>query len=335
MTNNNSKKRVFSGIQPSGKLHIGNYVGAITQWVAHQDIYDNIFCVVDLHALTIPENVTPAKLRGQSREVAGLLVACGIHPEKCAIFIQSYVPEHSELAWILNCVTPVGWLERMTQYKSKSEQMLSVGTGLLDYPVLQTADILLYKTDLVPVGEDQKQHVELTRDIAARFNRTFGEVFIVPEVVLRASGARIMAFDNPEQKMSKSIGEKKAGHSVGLLDDPDTVKRTMMSAVTDSGRETRFDFASPGVLNLLTLYQALTSESRQAIEEKFAGKGYGFLKRETLEVVLATIQPIQARYNEIMSDPSFIENILKRGVEQVRPIAQQTMERVRQVTGIG
>jgi tryptophanyl-tRNA synthetase len=262
-------------------------------------------------------------------------LACGLKPQKGAIFIQSHVPEHSELTWILNCVTPVGWLERMTQYKTKSDQMSSVGTGLLDYPVLQAADILLYQTDFVPVGEDQKQHVELTRDIAGRFNHLFGDVFVLPEAILRPSGARIMGLDDPTQKMSKSIGEKQTGHSIGLLDNPDTVKRTIMSAVTDSERDPRFDFASPGVLNLLTIYEALTGESRQAIEAKFTGKGYGFLKQETLAIVLETIQPIQAKYNEIMRDPQYIDGILTRGAEEIRPIAQRTMESVKRATGIG
>jgi tryptophanyl-tRNA synthetase len=329
------KKRVFSGVQPSGKLHIGNYVGALSLWVELQDLYENIFCVVDLHALTTPETIHPARLHAKSREVAALYLACGVDPTRNVIFIQSHIHEHAELAWVLNCVTPVGWLERMTQYKVKSKQSKSVSTGLLGYPVLQAADVLLYKTDLVPVGEDQRQHIELTRDIAMRFNTMFGEVFVVPEIMTRKRGARIAALDDPGSKMSKSIGEQRSGHSIGLLDAPDTVRRSVMSAVTDSGQETRFQHASPGVFNLLTLYESLTNDDRSSIEARFAGKGYNFLKQEVLEVVLATIQPVQARYREIMREPSYIETILRKGADRVRPLANRTMEEVRRTTGLG
>ena len=335
MEHRKGKKRVFSGVQPSGKLHIGNYVGALSLWVELQDLYENIFCVVDLHALTIPETVNPAKLHAKSREVAALYLACGIDSTRNVIFIQSHIHEHTELAWVLNCVTPVGWLERMTQYKTKATQLKSVSTGLLDYPVLQAADVLLYKADLVPVGEDQRQHIELTRDVATRFNTMFGEIFVVPEIMTRKRGARIAALDDPGSKMSKSIGALRSGHSIGLLDAPDTVRRTVMSAVTDSGQEARFHYASPGIFNLLTLYESLTNDDRSAIEAKFAGKGYNFLKKEVLEVVLATIQPVQARYREIMREPSHIDAILRWGADRIRPLANQTMEEVRRATGLG
>jgi tryptophanyl-tRNA synthetase len=335
MKSGKAKKRVFSGIQPSGKLHIGNYVGALSLWGELQDTYENIFCVVDLHALTIPEYANPDRLPVKSREVAALYLACGIDPIKNVVFIQSHIHAHTELAWVLNCITPVGWLERMTQYKIKAKQSKSVSAGLFNYPVLQAADILLYKTDLVPVGEDQRQHIELTRDVATRFNRMFGQVFVVPDIMTRKRGARIAALDDPSSKMSKSVGAQKSGHSIGLLDDPDTVRRTIMSATTDSGQETRFQCASPGIFNLLTLYESLTNEDRGSIEAKFAGKGYDFLKKEVIEVVLATIQPVQARYHEIMREPSYIEAILRKGADRVRPLADQTMDEVRRVTGIG
>ena len=229
------KNRIFSGVQPSGTLHLGNYLGAIKQWAATQYDFDNLFCVVDLHALTIPEDVNPETLRQKSREVAALYLACGIDPEASTIFIQSHVREHTELAWVLNCVTPLGWLHRMTQYKSKSETKESVGTGLLDYPVLQAADILLYDTHVVPVGEDQKQHIELARDIAVRFNHLFGDTFVVPQPRLPTVGARVMGFDNPEQKMSKSIAVQRPGHAVMLLDSPKRIKKTIMSSKNRCG----------------------------------------------------------------------------------------------------
>jgi tryptophanyl-tRNA synthetase len=330
-----SKKRVFSGVQPSGKLHLGNYLGALSQWVRMQDEYDCVYCVVDLHAITIPEALSPKDLHEKTREVAALYIACGIDPQKSAIFVQSHVKEHAELAWILGCMTPLGWLERMTQYKAKAGLQESVGTGLLVYPALMAADILLYDTGMVPVGEDQKQHIEITRDVAMRVNHMFGEVFVVPEAMIPKSGARVMGFDDPENKMSKSTGEKKAGHSVGLLDDPKQIKKTVMSAVTDSGQETRFDHAGAGVLNLLTVYQAITGKDTETIEAEFAGGGYGNLKKAVAEAVLAAVEPVQARYNEIVGDPATIEQILKDGADRVRPIAAATLDRVKKAMGIG
>lgn len=323
------RKRVFSGIQPSGNIHLGNYLGAITQWVAEQDRYDNVFCIVDLHAITVPYD--PATLLAKTRELAGLYLATGLDPQRSDIFVQSHIREHTELTWLLNCVTPLGWLERMTQYKSKAQKQESVGTGLLDYPVLMAADILLYDSDLVPVGDDQRQHVELTRDLAQRFNFTFGEVLVVPEVVIRKSGARIMGFDNPEQKMSKS--ETSQFHAVYLLDDPKLIRKTVMRAVTDSGMETRFESASPGVLNLLTIFETLSGWERARVEAHFDGKGYGFLKKETADVIVAAIEPIQARYRVYADDPSELDRVLKIGADRVRPRAQATMQRVKQAMG--
>lgn len=327
--------RVFSGVQPTGKLHLGNYVGALAQWADNQDQYANIFCVVDLHALTIPEAVDPKVLHAKNREVAALYIAAGVDPDKAVIFLQSDVRQHAELAWILLCMTPVGWLERMTQYKAKSETAESIGTGLLAYPSLQAADILLYDTDLVPVGEDQRQHIELARDIAARFNHMFGEAFVIPEALIRTSGARIMGLDDATRKMSKSTGEVKPGHSIGLLDPPAVVRKAIMRAATDSGSDTRFETASPGVRNLLSIYEALSGEKRSEIENLFEGKGYGFLKRTVADTVVGTLEPLQARYAELTADPGTIEDILRSGAERVRPIAERTMERVRSLTGVG
>lgn len=330
-----AKKRVFSGIQPTGNLTIGNYIGALSQFVEHQDDNDSIYCVVDLHTLTIPEDMTAKKRREKIREVVGLYLACGLNPKKSSIFVQSHIREHTELAWVLNCVTPLGWLERMTQFKSKSERVDSIGTGLLDYPVLMAADILLYNTDLVPVGDDQKQHVELTCDIAQRFNHMFGQTFVIPKVVIRKSGARIMGLDDPTAKMSKSVAETKAGHAIGLLDSEKAIQRAIMSSVTDSAQEVRFEHASPGIRNLLTIYESLTKESREAIENRFAGQGYGTVKKSVLEAVLETLRPIQQRYKEVTEDPSYVENVVADGANRIRPIAQNVMQRVRDATGLG
>jgi len=329
------KPRVFSGIQPTGALHLGNYVGALSQWVAQQHERDSIFCVVDLHALTVPEEVDPARLRDQVRSAAAIYFAAGIDPESNVVFVQSAVREHTELTWLLNCVTPLGWLYRMTQFKAKSEGRESVGTGLLDYPVLMAADILLYDTVSVPVGEDQVQHIELTRDLAQRFNHLFGDVFVVPKAQVPAVGARIMGLDEPTAKMSKSVAVHRPGHAINLLDDPATVKKAVMSAVTDSGRELRFDHASPGVRNLLAIYQVLTKRSMAEIESEFAGAGYGQLKKAVVEAVVSTLAPVQARYRDYMSDPAELDNLLAKGAERARGIADATMRRVRTAMGVG
>jgi tryptophanyl-tRNA synthetase len=329
------RQRVFSGIQPTGKLHIGNYVGALSLWAENQERYDNIFCIVDLHTLTIPEAVDPQRLHAKSRELAALYIACGIDPKRSIIFVQSTVSAHAELAWILSCLTPTGWLERMTQYKVKSAQQESVSAGLLCYPVLQGADILLYGTHQVPVGEDQRQHIELARDIAGRFNRTFGDIFVLPEPLVRESGARIMGLDDPSAKMSKSIGEIRAGHSVGLIDSADAIRSAVMRATTDSGNDVRFESASPGVLNLLTLFEVLSGEPRLQIEARFEGKGYGYLKRTVAEQVIAALEPVRNRYRELTADPAYIETVLDQGTERAREIAFPTLQRVKGLTGLG
>ena len=330
-----AKPRVFSGVQPTNALHLGNYLGALKQWAENQHETENVFCVVDLHALTIPEDIDPKQLRENSRSVAAMYLAAGLDPEQNTIFIQSHLHEHAEAAWILNCTTPLGWLYRMTQFKSKGEGRESVGTGLLDYPVLQAADILLYDTDRVPVGEDQKQHIELTRDIATRFNNLFGEVFVLPEAVIPKQGARVMGFDDPEVKMSKSVARERGGHAVNLLDTDKQIKKTVMSAVTDSERETRFEHASVGVRNLLELYETLTNESRAAIESKFDGEGYGFLKKELLAAVMDTVTPLREHHNKIMEDREGLEYVLKRGAAAAREIAAATLSRMKEVTGLG
>jgi tryptophanyl-tRNA synthetase len=327
-----SKPIVFSGIQPSGHLHLGNYLGAIRNWVAQQQQADNIFCVVDLHALTIYQ--APEVLRAKIRETVGLLLACGIDPAQSLLFVQSHVPAHAELAWLLNCVTPVGWLERMTQYKEKAAQQTSVSTGLLDYPVLQAADILLYQTHQVPVGEDQRQHLELTRDIAGRFNHLYGETFVLPAIRIPPVGARIMGLDDPTAKMSKST--QRPYHAVGLLDDADTIWASIRRAVTDAGREIRFSTAPAraGVTNLLTIYQALSGQSQQQIETHFAGKGYGELKRAVAELVIMTLGPIQERYYALMDDRAALDALLQKGADTARERAAVTLRTVKERVGL-
>jgi tryptophanyl-tRNA synthetase len=329
------RQRVFSGVQPTGKIHIGNYIGALSLWAENQAQYDNLFCVVDLHALTIPGAISPSELHAKSRETAALYVACGIDPQQSVIFVQSRVSAHAELAWVLNCVTPLGWLQRMTQFKAKSENQESVGTGLLDYPVLQAADILLYDAEWVPVGEDQRQHIELTRDIAIRFNHLYGDTLKSPQPLIRKSGARVMAFDEPESKMSKSVGAVKAGHSVGLVDPPDLIRKTIMRAATDSGNNVQFSEASPGVLNLLTLFEVLTRRSRPDIEAEFEGRGYGTLKKAVAEQVIESLEPIQRRYHELMDDRVTLEEMLDDGAERAQVIAEATLEKVKRTTGLG
>jgi len=327
------RKRVLSGVQPSGNLTIGNYLGALRQWAREQHNFDSFFCVVDLHAITMPYD--PVELQAKTREVTALYLACGIDPEVSTIFVQSHVPAHSELMWLLSCVTPLGWLQRMTQFKDKAakQQADSVGTGLLAYPVLQAADILLYHADAVPVGEDQRQHVELTRDIAQRFNHLFGDTFTVPEVMIPPSGARIKGLDDPAVKMSKSVVSEY--HAVYLLDPPSRAKKKIMRAVTDSGREIRFsqEPERAGVNNLLEIYEALTGESREAIERQFDGHGYGDLKKAVAEVVVAALEPIQQRYQEITRDEGYIDDLLVQGAERAALVANATLAAVRERMG--
>jgi tryptophanyl-tRNA synthetase len=332
--NTTKKLRVMSGIQPTGILHLGNYLGAITQWVLHQAEHDNLFCVVDLHTLTIPENMSAAERYNKTNEYLALYLACGIDPDISTIYIQSHVRELSELTWILNCVTPIGWLERMTQYKSKAKGLESISCGLLDYPVLMASDILIYDTDLVPVGEDQKQHLELACEIARRFNSLFGETFKIPKITMPKLGARIMGLDDPTQKMSKSVGEKKPGHAVGLLHTESQIKKAIMSSVTDSGQEVRYEQASAGVKNLINIYCAITQKTTEEASAQFVGQGYGTLKKAVFETVLETIRPIQARFNELISDQTYLMNIAHKGAERASSLALKKMLDVRKRVGV-
>ena len=325
------KKRVFSGIQPTGDPHIGNYIGAMRNWVADQDEYDNLFCIVDQHAITA--GYDPDTLRANVRELVGLLLAVGLDPERCSLFVQSHVAEHTELAWLLTCVTPMGWLGRMTQFKEKSEgQREQISAGVFAYPVLMAADILLYQTDAVPVGDDQKQHVELSRDLAQRFNNIYGEVFTVPQPIIHQLGARIMGLDDPTRKMSKS--ESGQYHLIGLLDEPDRIRKKLARAVTDSQKEIVFDPKRPGVYNLLTIYRALSGRSQKDIETHFEGKGYGDLKKELADIVISVLEPVQARYREVTEDASYVDGLLEEHAARARAIAALTMSRVREVMGL-
>lgn len=326
------KKRVFSGIQPTGNIHIGNYLAATKHWVASQAEFDNIFCIVDLHAITVPQD--PQALKAKIREVVGLLFAAGIDPNLSAVFVQSHLGVHAELAWILNCFIPMGWMYRMTQFKEKSQkQKEQVSVGLFDYPALMAADILLYETDLVPVGEDQKQHVELTRDVARRFNSIYGETFKLPEPVIAKVGARIMGLDDPTKKMSKS--ETRSGHAINLLDSPDNIRSKVMRATTDSLREIAFDENRPGIYNLLVIYELFTGFTRPDIEARFEGKGYADFKRELAEVIIEGLRPLQSRYRELMADPTHIDSLLIEGASKVRPIAEKTLTSVKDKVGLG
>ncbi len=327
------KKRVFSGIQPTGDTHIGNYLGAIKQWVKRQDDFDNIFCIVDLHAITVlPQD--PKVLKAKIRELSGLYFAAGIDPKRSIVFVQSHISAHSELAWILNCFLPIGWMQRMTQYKEKSQkQKEQVSVGLFDYPALMAADILLYDTDGVPVGDDQKQHVELTRDVAQRFNSIYGETFKIPEPLIPEVGARIMGLDDPTSKMNKS--ETAANHAISLLDKPDVIRGKISRATTDSQREIRFDEERPGIYNLLVIYQLFSGMSRKDIEAHFSDKGYAVLKEELGEVVVEGLRPLQTRYQELTADPGYIDSLLTEGANRARPLAEKVLASVKERVGLG
>ncbi|SPF52847.1 Tryptophan--tRNA ligase [Candidatus Sulfopaludibacter sp. SbA4] len=324
------KTRVFSGMQPSGNLHIGNYLGALKNWVRIQSDYECIFCIVDLHAITAYQN--PAELRAKIEEIAALYLAAGIDPGECSIMVQSSVHAHAELAWMLTCVTPVGWLERMTQYKAKSAKLESVGDGILQYPVLMAADILLYQAGIVPVGEDQAQHLELTRDIAQRFNSLYGDTFVVPGTSLPAVGARVMGLDDPTQKMSKSATG--ANHAVALLDPPDRIRKTIMRATTDSNPAVDFETAGPGVLNLISIYQAFSGSADDEVKRHFTGMRYGDLKKQVAEMVISHVEPFQQRYRQIVSEPGYLAGVLREGAERVAPIADDTVRTVKQRMGL-
>ena len=323
------KKRIFSGAQPTGELHIGNYLGALKNWVKLQDEYESFFCIVNLHAITLPQD--PKTLKLKTLDLARIYLAAGVDPEKSTIFIQSDVPEHAELAWVLNCIARMGELERMTQFKDKGKGNIErASVGLFTYPVLMASDILLYQTDLVPVGKDQKQHLELSRDLAERFNKSFGETFIVPNPYIPPVGASIMSLKDPSKKMSKS--DENLNASIFLLDDADTITRKIKKAVTDSGTEITFDETRPAITNLLTIYQLLSGKTAEESEANFAGKGYGDFKRELAEVVVEFLRPFQERVKEY--DDEALEELLKNGAEKARGVASATLEDVYRKMGI-
>ena len=327
-------RRVFSGIQPSGDVQLGNYLGAIKGWVERQAEKENFFCIVDLHAITVPQK--PEVLRHQTRSLAAMLFAAGLDPVKCTVFIQSHVAAHAEGCWMLNCVTPLGWLERMTQYKDKLLRQESVATGLLDYPVLMAADILLYDAHEVPVGDDQRQHVELTRDIAQRFNHLYGDTFVVPKAVIPEVGARVMGLDAPTVKMSKSFAHIR-GHAINLIDEPKEVERSIRRAVTDSGNDIRFsdDPDKAGVNNLLGIYKVITGRSKEESEADFASaRGYGDLKARVAEVVIEELRPIRERYQTLMDDVTELDQMLARGAEQAASVSQPKLEEVKRRIGL-
>ncbi len=317
-------------MQPTGNLHIGNYLGALKNWVRIQNDFECIFCIVDLHAITVYQD--PAELRRKIEEIAALYLAAGIDPTTCSIMVQSAVPAHAELGWMLTCVTPVGWLERMTQYKAKAARQESVISGLLQYPVLMAADILLYQAGIVPVGEDQAQHLELTRDVAQRFNSLYGDTFVVPGTALPAVGARVMGLDDPTQKMSKSATGQ--NHAVALLDSPAAIRKTIMRATTDSNPAVDFDNAGPGVLNLISIYQAFSGDTDDSIKARFAGMRYGDLKKQVAEMTIAHLEPFQQRYREIVADPAYLAKVLSQGADRVAPIANQTVRTVKERMGL-
>lgn len=326
---NVNKKHIFSGVQPSGVLHIGNYLGAISNWVKMQDDFDSIFCVVDYHAITVKQD--PKKLSGQIIDTAKIYLASGINPAKSIIFKQSDVSAHTELTWILNCVARIADLNKMTQFKDKAgKDKETVSVGLYDYPVLMAADILLYNTDAVPVGEDQKQHVELARDLAKRFNSQFGEVFKIPEAVIQKDSARIMGLDDPMKKMSKSAG---AANYIALTDDINIAKKKIMRAVTDSGKEIKHDkISKPAISNLLNIYSLFSGKSVKEVEKHYKGKGYSDFKNDLARVVTEFLSQFQKKYNSFSDDE--VREILKEGAEKARPMAEKTLKSVKEKLGV-
>ncbi|MGN8454667.1 tryptophan--tRNA ligase [Helicobacter pylori] len=323
------KKRVFSGIQPTGQIHLGNYLGAIKHWVELQDEYENLFCIVNSHAITLP--IDPIFLKSQTYELVKLLLACGISPKRSGLFIQSEVDEHPALAWLLDCQVSMGEMQRMTQFKDKSlKNPKSVNVGLFNYPILMASDILLYQSDLVPVGEDQKQHLELTRNVAEKFNRDFGNCFKVPEPLIAKVGARVMGLDDPKVKMSKS--HKGVNHAIFLLDEPDVIVKKIKKAATDSMGVIAFDEKREGIFNLLNIYMLLSDESPEKIEERFKNKGYGDFKKELAEVVIQSLKPIQERYREISDDE--VKAVLNCGAEKARPLARATYQKAKELMGL-
>ncbi len=324
-----SKQRVLSGIQPSGKLTLGNYIGAIKNFVPLQHEHDCFYMVVDLHAVTVPQE--PAALREQSESLAALYVAAGLEPDKATIFMQSHVPAHAELGWLLTTMTYMGELERMTQFKDKSEGKEAVGAGLFVYPSLMAGDVLLYNTNLVPVGDDQKQHLELTRDLAGRFNHRYGETFVIPEPLIPKVGARIMSLDDGTKKMSKS--NPNVGSYIALLDTPDDIRKKISRAKTDLGREIVFDAQNkPEVSNLMTIFAQCSGQSLEQVQAAYEGQGYGAFKKDLAEVVVQSLEPLQSRYAEIRSSGE-IHRILREGADRASAVAEVTLRRAKEAMG--
>jgi tryptophanyl-tRNA synthetase len=321
------RARVLSGVQPSGHLHIGNYLGALKNWAEIQSNYESIFCIVDLHAITVYQD--PKELKQKIRETAALFLASGIDPDQSSIIVQSTVPGHAELAWLLTCITPLGWLQRMTQFKAKAEKQETIGDGLLQYPVLMAADILLYQAAIVPVGDDQSQHLELARDIAQRFNSLYGDTFVMPATHLPTVGARIMGLDDPTQKMSKSATG--TGHAIALLDDPKVITKKIMRATTDSAPAVDPKTMGAGVANLLAMGQACDPT---ITKESVAGLRYGDFKKRIAEAVVGRLEPIQARYREVTADPAYIDGVLQTGRNHVLPISDDTLRKVKTAMGL-
>ncbi len=332
LQNTEIKQRIFSGVQPSGIITLGNYLGAVKNWVNLQDDYECLYCIVDLHALTVRQD--PAKLRQNTMTLAALYIACGLDPEKNIIYVQSHVPAHAELSWILNTFTYMGELNRMTQFKEKSQKHQdNINAGLFTYPVLMASDILLYQTDLVPVGEDQRQHIELTRDVATRFNNIYGDVFKIPTGFIPRAGARIMSLQEPEKKMSKSAEDQNS--FISMLDDPKVIVNKVKRAVTDSDCIIKFDQENkPGISNLMNIYSCLTDKTHEEIEAEFAGKGYGDFKLAVGECAAESISKIQAEYNRIIKDKVYLESIFKNGAERADYIARRTLSKVQKKVGL-
>ncbi len=328
----NEKKRIFSGMQPSGQLTLGNYLGAMKNWVDMQEDYDCIYCIVDLHALTVRQD--PKELRENTLSVLAQYIACGLDPSKNIIFIQSHVPAHAELAWILNCFTYMGELGRMTQFKEKSASHEdNINAGLFTYPALMAADILLYQTDLVPVGQDQKQHLEISRDIAMRFNNLYGNVLTIPEVYLPKIGARIMSLQEPTKKMSKS--DENVNSYIAILDSPETILRKFKRSVTDSEASVNYEPVSkPGVSNLMSIYASLTGKTFVQIEEAFSGKGYGAFKTAVGESVVEALEPVQTKYKELFASKDYLQQVMKDGAGQAGRLADRTLQKVYKKLGL-
>ncbi len=327
-------KKIFSGIKPSGNLHLGNYIGAINQWIDIQNQgNDCIFCIVDLHAITVPQD--PKMLKKRTKEITALYLAAGVDPEKSSIFVQSENSDHTVACWILDCYTGMGQLSRMTQYKSKSENVKELASvGLFNYPVLMAADILLYQTDEVPVGDDQVQHIELARDLAEKFNSKYGEVFTLPKPKLLTGGARIMSLQNPENKMSKSDIDQNG--TIDLLDDIDSARKKIMTAVTDSDNLVKFDLGNKkAISNLLTIYSCLSGKEVSDIEEEYAGKGYKEFKNDLADVVAEFLKSFQEKYSKVTSDMKYIDEILDKGLSKVKPTSSKTLTNMYDVIGLG